>query len=130
MGLPEETREAVDLIVATALQHGASEPVVLDVSGSTPFTDAFIVLTVQTARTADALADRLIEALRPTGVRLRASEGRETGTWVLLDFGLVVVHLFLPEQREFYALERVWREAPVIPVAETLVTATAGGESA
>ena len=85
----------------------------LDLRGQTLVTDYFVIATgtsrVQIRAVIDAIADGL-DAERPRGVR----EGDEAAGWVLLDYGDVVVHVFGPEARAFYRLERLWADAPTV----------------
>ena len=106
-----------EVAAQAALDKGGERPLALDVSDRSPFTDIFLVVTAQTDRNVRTVGDAVAEALRDQGVRLRASEGTSLGRWALLDFCDVVVHVMQPEQREFYALERVWRDAPLIELA-------------
>jgi ribosome-associated protein len=91
----------------------AEDVVVLDLRGQTLVTDYFVIATgtsrVQIRAVIDAIADGLGD-VRPRGVR----EGEEAGGWVLLDYGDVVVHVFAPEARAFYRLERLWADALVV----------------
>jgi ribosome-associated protein len=92
----------------------AEDVVVLDLRDQTPVTDYFVICTgtsrVQIRAVVDAIATEFAGE-RPRGVR----EGGEAGGWVLLDYGDVVVHIFAPESRTFYRLERLWADAPVVP---------------
>jgi ribosome-associated protein len=96
----------------------AKDIVVLDVSGPLVIADYFIVATVQSTRQGQALAKELdLEHKAQFGRRKRNSGGMETeeSNWVLLDFDEVVVHLFLPEARAYYALESLWADVPRLP---------------
>jgi ribosome-associated protein len=92
----------------------AEDVVVLDLRGQTLVTDYFVICTgtsrVQIRALTEAIADGLTD-VAPRGVR----EGDEDAGWVLLDYGDVVVHVFSPEARKFYRLERLWGEAQVVP---------------
>jgi ribosome-associated protein len=74
--------------------------------------DVFVIGTGTTRRQVQALADGVEEALRDRGRRPIRVEGRTEAEWALLDYGDIVVHLFQPEMREFYSLERLWGDAP------------------
>ncbi|MDR7420755.1 MAG: ribosome silencing factor [Armatimonadota bacterium] len=100
---------------AAAIAEGrrAEDVVVLDLRGQTLVTDYFVIATgmsrVQIRAIIDAIADGLAD-VRPRGVR----EGDEAAGWVLLDYGDIVVHVFAPEARAFYRLERLWADAPAV----------------
>jgi ribosome-associated protein len=95
-----------------AESRGAENVVVLDLRDQTLVTDYFVLATgtsrVQIRALIDAIADGLAD------VRPRAREGDEAAGWVLLDYGDVVVHVFSPEARAFYRLERLWGDAPAV----------------
>ncbi|UCG42357.1 MAG: ribosome silencing factor [candidate division WOR-3 bacterium] len=90
----------------------AEDIVVLDLRGSSPLTDFFVIATAGSTIHAQALADEVTRRLRQEGERPHHVEGLETGTWVLLDYVDVVVHIFLTDVRQFYGLERLWGDAP------------------
>jgi ribosome-associated protein len=96
----------------------ATDIVVLDVSGPFVIADYFVIATVHSTRQAQALAKELdLENKATRGRRRRNTGGLETeeSNWVLLDFDDVVVHLFLPEARAYYALESLWADVPRVP---------------
>lgn len=120
---PAENPRAKQLakrIAELALDKKAIDVVILDVRGMTSYADYFVVASGESERQVSALAEH-IEVQLKTELEARAigTEGRETGNWVLLDFGEVVVHLFYSEQRAFYDLEGLWADAP----RETVVSA-------
>lgn len=85
--------------------------VLLDISGVSVMADCFIIATAGNPIQLKTIADELIEKLRAAGVSLRHSEGYMKSKWVLLDFGSVIAHLFLRDEREFYNLEHIWNDA-------------------
>ncbi|MEO6596858.1 MAG: ribosome silencing factor [Planctomycetota bacterium] len=96
----------------------AVDIVILDVSGPLVIADYFIIATVQSTRQGQALAKELdFESKAVRGRRRRNTGGMETeeSNWVLLDFDDIVVHLFLPEARAYYALETLWADVPRLP---------------
>ena len=92
------------------------------------FADAFLVLTGSVERNVQAISDGVEDALNDAGVRTIRREGRETGRWVLLDFGDLIVHVFHQEERDFYQLERLWQDCPVIDTAAMLDTPAEGND--
>ena len=97
----------------------AHDPVVLDMREITLITDYFIICHGTSNVHIRALGDAVVEALKEDGVRPYGVEGRDEGRWVLLDYGDVIVHIFAEEDREFYALERLWSDAPRLADTET-----------
>jgi ribosome-associated protein len=106
--------DALGVAAAAAWNKGASNFVALDVTGHLALTDAFLIVSGRSERNTKAIADAIEDELHLTGVKLSRREGKAEGRWILLDFGLIVVHVFHEEEREFYALERLWKDCPVI----------------
>lgn len=106
------------LAADAAWRRNATDPVALDVSGRLPLTDAFLIVSGSSERNVLAIADAVDEALGAEGVRLQRREGKGQGRWELLDFGAAIVHVFHEEDRAYYALERLWRDCPAIPLPE------------
>lgn len=109
--------ELAQICARAALDTKAEEIVILDVRGLTTFTEYFVIMNGRSTRHVQALADAVESALRSKRVKTSSAEGLQEGTWVLLDFDDVVVHIFYHEQRSFYNLEGLWSEAKKIEVA-------------
>ena len=109
-----EARSKALLAAAAAEAKLAERVVVLDVQEHTPVTDYFVIASGTNRIQIRAITEAVEEALRGAGERPGRSEGREGDRWVLLDFGDVVVHIFAPVEREYYGLERLWGDAPVV----------------
>jgi ribosome-associated protein len=86
----------------------------LDVAGRTSIADAFLICSVGSTRQAQAAADEVQRVLRDQGHRALSVEGYPPGSWILMDYGDFVLHIFLEETREYYSLERLWGDAPEI----------------
>ena len=86
----------------------------LDVSERTSIADAFVICSVGSQRQAQAVADEVDRALVAQGIRALSVEGYPQGTWILMDYGDFILHVFQEERREFYGLERLWGDAPAI----------------
>ena len=107
-------RELLDLVLATLDDGKAEDIVTIDLAGKTTIADHMVVASGRSARQVSALTEHLEAALSP---RARiAIEGKAQGDWVLIDAGDVIVHLFRPEIRSYYNLEKLWSEA--LPDAE------------
>ena len=87
---------------------------ILDLRKLSSSFDYFVLCNATSQRRAQAIADAIDEALKPEGARLWHQEGYTEGGWVLLDYGSVVAHVFDPEARTFYQLERLWYDAPKV----------------
>lgn len=108
---------------------GALAPVALEVTEHFGLADGFLILTGEVERNVQAISDAIEDALNDAGVRTIRREGREIGRWVLLDFGDLMVHVFHQEERDFYQLERLWQDCPVIDTA-SMLEAPAGSPAA
>jgi len=109
-----ERLEKAKLIVDAAIERKAQRPVALDVREVTSYADTFVVVSGRSTRQVRAIADSIIQALKAAGEPPLGVEGLGEEHWVLIDAGDVVVHVFDPETRDHYALERLWSDAPEI----------------
>ena len=111
----EETTESHDLIdiaLDAASEKKAIDPVVLDVSQLLQIVDDFVIVSGANRRQVSTLVEEIETKLKAAGFRPLRTEGANEGEWVLLDYGEVVIHVFLDEVRRFYDLERLWADAP------------------
>jgi len=92
----------------------AEQVLVLDVAALTTVASYLVIGSGESVRQVKAIAEAVDEALAAEGVRLLRSEGLEHGRWVLLDYGDLIVHVFHREGREFYRIERLWADAPLV----------------
>jgi ribosome-associated protein len=104
--------------VRAALDKKALEVVVLDLRHTPAFTDFFLLCSGQNVRQVQAIADAVEETLRGAKIRPAHVEGYKRGEWVLMDFFTFIVHVFTPQTREFYSLERLWGDAERIEVSD------------
>lgn len=92
-----------------------SDIVLLDLTGLSDVCDYFLICTAENARMLSSIVDEIEEKVKKnTGLNPLSHEGRAGASWVLLDFGSVVVHVFLPDTRDYYRIERLWGEAPQV----------------
>jgi ribosome-associated protein len=108
----------VSKAVQAALSKKASHVVVLDLRNTPAFTDYFVLCSGQNQRQVKAIADAVEETLGAARVRPAHVEGYDRADWVLMDFFTFIVHIFTPQMREFYSLERLWGDAQRIEVDE------------
>ena len=92
----------------------ASDITVLEVRDIFSIADYFVLCTVNSKPQARAVAEEIDRQLKEEGCRHLGIEGREDASWILLDFGGIVVHIFLPETREYYQIEMLWGDAPEV----------------
>ena len=112
-GMPDQ----VQAVVRAARDKKAEDLVVLDLRALQSFTDYFVICSGRNARQVQAIADAVEESLRTNQVKPAHVEGYERAEWVLLDYFDFVVHVFHPDTRDFYGLERLWGSAERTEVA-------------
>jgi ribosome-associated protein len=123
------TDHAVSLVHTAARAASdklAQHILAFDVSDQLAITDAFLLASATNDRQVKALVDEIEDKLRDLGEKPIRREGERDGRWVLIDYGDVVVHVQHEEERQFYALERLWRDCPLIDLPAD-VTAEAAG---
>ena len=108
--------DTITHVVAAALDRKAIDVVILDLRSSHGFTDFFVICSGTNPRQNKALADAIDTLLRTSDVRPNHVEGYERAEWILIDCFDFIVHIFNPETRAFYALERLWGNAERIDV--------------
>ena len=118
------TDRALEL-VRTAAQAAsdklADNIVAFDVSEQLVITDAFLLCSAPNDRQVKAIVDEVEDRLRAIGAKPVRREGERDGRWVLLDYGDLVVHVQHEEERTYYALERIWKDCPQVPLPELSV---------
>ncbi|HEY8180379.1 MAG TPA: ribosome silencing factor [Candidatus Limnocylindria bacterium] len=98
-------------IVDVASDKKASDVVLLRTAELTTMADYFVIASGRSDAQVQALSKAIVDQLRDEGIKPIGVEGLRSARWVLLDYGSVIVHLFAPEEREYYGLERLWSEA-------------------
>jgi ribosome-associated protein len=115
------SERAVELGLAAAQAAAdklAHDILLLDVSEQLVITDVFLLASAPNDRQVRAVVDEIEDRLRDMGAKPVRREGAEEGRWVLLDFGDIVLHVQHEEERVYYALERLWKDCPVIPFVD------------
>ncbi len=109
--IDQEVFDQVKIAVAAAEDKKAIDVTVLRLIELTEFTDYFVICTGNSTRQTQAIADAVTDSLKAVKLRPMHTEGYNTGEWILIDYGIFVVHVFTSESRKFYDLERLWRDA-------------------
>jgi ribosome-associated protein len=105
------------LLIAASIDDKKGEDIiVLDVSKLSIITDFFVISTGYSSPQIKAIADHIVEVLSKNGVRPAFIEGLQGASWVAIDYGDVIVHIFDEEKRNYYELEKLWFDAPQIPL--------------
>ena len=113
--LPKQVEKAI----AAAQDKKGADVVVLDLRPAEGFTDFFLIVTGQNTRQIQAISEAVQETLTGEGVKPAHVEGHDRAGWILLDYFDFIVHIFSPETRAFYALERLWGSADRIQIPAT-----------
>ena len=113
--------ELVEIAAAAAADKLATDIIAYDVSDQLVITDAFLLCSASNDRQVKSIVDEIEEKLRRVGAKPVRREGEREGRWVLLDYIDVVIHVQHAEERVFYALERLWKDCPQIPLPEPAI---------
>ncbi|MDD6650765.1 MAG: ribosome silencing factor [Eggerthellales bacterium] len=120
---PIDSRAAALLAAKVADEEKATDIMIQEVRELMSATDYFVIVTAANYRQVDAIIDKIEEELKKQmDIKPNHSEGIDAGTWALLDYGSFVVHVFQPEARDYYRLESLWNDAPVIDLKEAGIT--------
>jgi ribosome-associated protein len=122
--------ELVEIAAAAAADKLAADIIAYDVSEQLVITDAFLLCSAGNDRQVRSIVDEIEERLRRAGARPVRREGDSERRWVLLDYVDVVIHVQHAEERVYYALERLWKDCPVIPLPEPVGAGGAASEQA
>ena len=119
--IPEDLNDPRTLAMAVteaAWTKNAYQTRILDVQGLVDYADVFVVLSGRSERHVNSIAEAIQTTMKARGALPAGVEGRRAGTWVLLDFGNVVVHVFERSNRDYYNIDGLWADAKEIPVEE------------
>ena len=122
MSASEHALHLAEVAARAAADKLATDVAAIDVSEHLVITDVFVLASAPNDRQVRAIVEGVEEALHAAGAKPIRREGERDGRWVLLDFGDLVVHVQHAEEREFYSLERLWRDCPQIPLPPDLTT--------
>lgn len=111
---PESLPAHLTAAVAAIEDHKGEDPLVLDLRGIASFTDYIMICSGGSERHVQAIVDAIVDQLRDEGSKPLHVEGYEQANWVLVDYVDFLVNVFTRETRDFYQLERVWRDAPTV----------------
>jgi ribosome-associated protein len=112
----DEAVQMATVAAQAAAAKLADDVVVIDVSGQLVITDCFVIASAANDRQVNAIVDEVEERMREAGYKPARREGAREGRWVLLDYVDIVAHIQHQDERNFYALDRLWRDCPVVPV--------------
>ena len=116
MSATPEALEMATVAARAAASKLATDVVVIDVSGQLVITDLFVIASASNDRQVNAIVDEVEEKMRVAGHKPARREGAREGRWTLLDYRDIVVHVQHQDDRNFYALDRLWGDCPIVPV--------------
>ncbi|MFQ6131404.1 MAG: ribosome silencing factor [Armatimonadota bacterium] len=116
--MAEEAEAQALLMAEAASDRRAERPIVLDVRELTPICDYFVICSGRSLVHTKAVAESIEEAAQEARLQRYHREGYEDARWIILDYGCVVVHVFSPEARDYYDLERLWADARQVAAAQ------------
>ena len=112
---PEAVRMAT-VAAGAASNKLADDVVVIDVSAQLVITDCFVIASASNERQVNAIVDEVEDKMRLAGYKPARREGTREGRWTLLDYLDIVVHIQHQDERDFYALDRLWKDCPLVPI--------------
>lgn len=114
MTATDRSIQLAKLAADAAHEKIAERVMAIDVSDQLPLTDVFVLASASSERQVGAIVDEVEDRLRDVGCKPLRREGQREGRWVLIDFGDIIVHVQHEEEREYYALERLWKDCPEV----------------
>ena len=105
-------KDILSTIYNIASDKKASGIIILDIGKLTSFSDYFFICSAESTVQVNAIADGIVKSLKEKNIKLWHDEGYKECNWILLDYGQVIIHIFLEEVRDFYNLEGLWADAP------------------
>ena len=115
-----ESKALLEKVVKAADGRRAEDIVAMHVDQLTPMADYFVTMTGSSNRQVKAIANAIVEMDHENHVEIGSVEGKDAAQWILIDLGDVVVHVFREETRQFYNLEKLWSEAPLVNLSAWL----------
>ncbi|AKP63552.1 Iojap family protein [Levilactobacillus koreensis JCM 16448] len=113
-----ESKEILEIAVKAAESKRAEEMTALDMSKVSLMADYFLIMEANSNRQVQAIADEITDQMAANDVAIRDVEGKNEATWILIDLGDVVVHVFQKDQRSHYNLEKLWSDAPEVDLGQ------------
>ena len=111
------TVENITKVIYDAIDDKLGKDIaILNIGAVSRLCDYFVIATASSSRQVKAIADNVEDELTKLGIEARGKEGYDSQVWVLLDYGDVMVHIFNEENRDFYNLEKLWKDAPYVDV--------------
>lgn len=116
--MTDNLKELTEKILQVIDDKIGKDTVVIDLKSVSTIADYFILTNGDSVRQTKVIADEIMDELEQENIFVRNKEGHQTGRWILLDYGDLVVHIFEKETRKFYDLEKIWQDAKIISVTD------------
>lgn len=113
----KNSKALLDIVLAAAEDKLAQEVVALEVGHLTPVADYFVITHGRNEKQVQAIVDAIDEAVHKAGYEVKSIEGKDNARWILMDLNDVIVHVFYYADREYYNLEKLWSDAPIVNIA-------------
>ena len=113
--------ELLELVVRTADDRQAKDIIAIDVREVSILTDYNVIMHASNRRLINAIAETLVDEATKAGVTVKNIEGKQAGTWILIDLGDVIIHIFDEEERNHYKLESLWTGAPSVDISDWII---------
>lgn len=110
--------QILEIVVKAADDKLAENIIVLDVRGLTSLGDYFVVMNGRNERQMGAIVDGVVEAVHKNKIEVKNQEGKDSGSWTLIDLNDVIVHVFSSDDRSYYNLEKLWSDAPQVDISK------------
>ena len=111
------SKQLLDVVLKAADDKLAQEIVALEVGHLTPVADYFVITHGKNEKQVQAIVDAIEEEVHKEGFEVKSIEGKDNARWILMDLNDVIVHVFYYEDREYYNLEKLWNDAPIVNIA-------------
>lgn len=119
--MSKTSEELLEIVVRAADQLKAKDIIAIDMRGLSILTDFNVITHASNNRLINAIAEAVADASEKAGVPVKNIEGKQGGTWTLIDLGDVIFHVFDEEERSHYKLENLWTEAPTMDLSEWII---------
>ena len=116
-GIIINSNNILELVVKAADSKRAEDIVALDVTQVSLLADYFVVCHGNSDRQVMAIAEEVVDVAQKNKIEVKRVEGKESARWVLIDLGDVIIHVFYGEERDFYNLEKLWSDAPLVNIS-------------
>ncbi|UDM32596.1 ribosome silencing factor [Lentilactobacillus laojiaonis] len=113
-----DTKEIAQIAVRAADSKRAEDIVVMDMEQISLMADYFVIVDANSNRQVKSIAEEIVDQVEESGIDVKSISGKESAKWILIDLGDVIIHVFQKDEREYYNLEKLWSDAPLVNITE------------